>query len=86
MSPVRWVSTLLVALVLSGCGSGLSGTYADASGLVSYTFDGNEVTGAINGGGPALVQTGTRLPGLSMAEVLHSSRREPTRWKVTGLL
>lgn len=36
---IRLLVSLLAALLLAACGSGLSGTYADSMGFTSYTFE-----------------------------------------------
>jgi hypothetical protein len=32
------ICAIILAILLSACGSGLNGTYTDANGMVSYTF------------------------------------------------
>ncbi|MFZ3036942.1 MAG: hypothetical protein WA112_06665 [Rugosibacter sp.] len=47
---MKKICTIIFVILLSACGSGLNGTYTDASGIVSYTFkSGGKVTMATMG-------------------------------------
>lgn len=55
----RLVATFLLSSSLAACGSGISGTYSDASGSISYEFDGRNVVIANEARGQRTENQGT---------------------------